>query len=179
MFSWHTKCHLPTISRDPIPRELVFRASIRNTSWVTFQGKINFATADFDRTQHQTDIHSILKSQFTAENGQRRRIYREPPVLAKRLTLLASPPLFSCGFLSAAASSLSRLKTACLSPTNYAFARQTDMGTCQTYHFRTFNGLPFAVVVCNSWISAESSVIEVTSVDSAAAAPSCDSPKEI
>ena len=87
-----------------------FRVSIRNTNWVTFHAKINFAKTDFERTQRQTDIHSIIKSQLRADNGQRRRIYREPPILAERLTLLASPPLFSRGFHSAAASSLSRLK---------------------------------------------------------------------
>ena len=115
-----------------------FRVSIRNTNWVTFHAKINFAKTDFERTQRQTDLHSIIKSQLRADNGQRRRIYREPPILAERLTLLASPPLFSRGFHSAAASSLSRLKTACISATSYAFARNTGGGTCQTYPFGAF-----------------------------------------
>ena len=97
-----------------------FRVSIRNTNWVTFHAKINFAKTDFERTQRQTDLHSIIKSQLRADNGQRRRIYREPPILAERWTLLASPPLFSRGFHSAAASSLSRLK-------QLAFRQQTTL----------------------------------------------------
>ena len=106
----HDFAHLSLCCFITRPVLLLLLFIIRNTNWVTFHAKINFAKTDFERTQRQTDLHSIIKSHLRADNGQRRRIYREPPILAERLTLLASPPLFSRGFHSAAASSLSRLK---------------------------------------------------------------------
>ena len=55
-----------------------FRVSIRNTNWVTFHAKINFAKTDFEQTQRQTDLHSIIKGEKKKNFTVRVRLGQRP-----------------------------------------------------------------------------------------------------
>ena len=106
------------ISRSPIPRDRAlrvgFRVSIRIQYWVTFQCKNQLCQVPISNGHScATDLHAqSSRASFRADNGQRRRIYREPTDPCRKVDTpgISSRTVSPDGFHSVAASSLQPTK---------------------------------------------------------------------